>query len=271
MSNAQKITAEILAGADVCINGDRPWDLQVKNDKFYNRVLSGGSLALGESYLDGWWEVAKLDQFFAKVLAVGLDKKVRPSFALGAAWLKTKLLNPQRRAKAFEIGERHYDIGNDLYQAMLDGRMTYTCGYWKDLERIPANLDAAQEAKLDLVCKKIGLKAGDKVLDIGCGWGSFAKFAAEKYGATIVGVTVSKQQAELAKQLCAGWPIDIRLTDYREVNEQFDHIISLGMFEHVGEQNYRTYMEVVSRCLKDDGIFLLHTIGGNTSVSSTDP
>jgi cyclopropane-fatty-acyl-phospholipid synthase len=169
--------------------------------------------------------------------------------------------------KAFEVGEKHYDIGNDLYSRMLDKRMVYTCGYWKEAQ----NLDQAQEAKLDLVCRKIGLKPGQKVLDIGCGWGSFAKFAAEKYNAKVVGVTISKEQAEFASKLCNGLDVEIRIQDYRSVNEQFDHIVSLGMFEHVGYKNYKTFMRTAHKCLKDGGLFLLHTIGGNESVVSTDP
>ena len=111
--------------------------------------------------------------------------------------------------------------------------MVYTCGYWEDAR----NLDEVQEAKLDLVCKKIGLKKGDRILDIGCGWGSFAKYAAEKYNASVVGITVSVEQAALARELCKGLPVEIRVQDYREVDEQFDHIVSLGMFEHVGVKN----------------------------------
>jgi cyclopropane-fatty-acyl-phospholipid synthase len=180
---------------------------------------------------------------------------------------KARVMNLQKKSHAFNIGEKHYDIGNDLYTAMLDQRLTYTCGYWKDAD----NLDAAQEAKLDLVCRKLGLKEGDHVLDIGCGWGSFLKYAAEKYGVRGTGVTVSKEQKELADKLCEGLPIEIRLQDYRDVNEKFDHIMSLGMIEHVGYKNYRTYMEIAQKNLKDDGLFLLHTIGGNKTSRGTDP
>ncbi len=269
-SQPKQFAQELLAAADVQINGSRPWDMQVHNDDLYARVIAGGSLALGEAYMDGWWDAEALDQFFTRVLSAELEKKVRPSVSTAMAFAKAKISNAQRKQKAFEIGQRHYDIGNDLYQKMLDPRMVYTCGYWQGLDEEPKNLAAAQEAKLDLVCKKIGLQKGDRLLDIGCGWGSFAKFAAEKYGAEVVGVTVSKEQIELGKELCKGLPVDLRLMDYRDVTEQFDHIISLGMFEHVGVKNYRQYMEVAHRCLKDDGLFLLHTIGGNHSVSTTD-
>lgn len=262
---------EFLSQAGITINGSNPWDIQVEDERFYDRVLAGGSLAVGEAYMDGWWDAPQLDEFFARVLSAGLEKKIVPTGALLWEVVRSKIFNYQKKSRAFEIGKRHYDIGNDLYQAMLDKRLTYTCGYWKNLEQKPENLDAAQEAKLDLVCRKLGLKNGDMVLDIGCGWGSFAKFAAEKYGAKVTGITVSKEQAELARELCQGLPVEIKLIDYREVTGEFDHIVSLGMFEHVGYKNYREYMNVVSRCLKDSGLFLLHTIGGNQSATNTDP
>ena len=152
--------------------------------------------------------------------------------------LKARLVNLQSTSRAYNIGKKHYDIGNELYKNMLDKRMNYSCGYWKNSK----TLDQAQEAKLDLICKKVGLKPGMKILDIGCGWGSFVKFAAEKYKVKAVGITVSKEQAKLARELCKGLPIEIRLQDYRELNEKFDRIISIGMFEHVGPKNYKTYV-----------------------------
>ena len=258
---------QALKTADIEINGLRPWDLQVKNEAFYGRVLREGSLGFGEAYMDGWWECEQLDELICRLMSHDIKGQLKPNFAVMRDALLAVLTNRQNKKRAFQIGEAHYDAGNDLYKAMLDKRLVYTCGYWKDAK----SLDEAQEAKLDLVCKKIGLKAGQKVLDIGCGWGSFAKFAAEKYDAQVVGITVSREQKQLADELCKGLPVEIRLQDYREVDEKFDHIISLGMFEHVGYKNYRAYMEMARRCLKDEGIFLLHTIGGNKSVHSTDP
>jgi len=265
---AKEQTKKILALADIEINGSRPWDIQVKNEKLYSRIMSQGSMGLGESYMDDWWDVKELDEFFTKIISADIGRKIKPNIHTLLAYLKFNFLNLQKISRAFQIGERHYDVGNDLYQAMLDKRLTYTCAYW---DQGAKNLDQAQEAKLDLVCKKIGLKKGQQVLDIGCGWGSFAKFAAEKYGAKVVGITVSKNQVELGQKLCAGLPVEIRLQDYREVNEKFDHIISLGMFEHVGKKNYDTYMKAVARNLKDDGLFLLHTIGSNDSKEVIDP
>ncbi|MEA1970391.1 MAG: cyclopropane fatty acyl phospholipid synthase [Thermodesulfobacteriota bacterium] len=257
---------ELLSDVDVKINGFRPWDIKVHNEKLYQRVLSQGSMGLGEAYMDGWWDCDKLDEFFHKILSGGLDKKVR-NWKIVVQHLRASFLNPQRESRAFHIGEHHYDMGNELYKSMLDKRLTYTCAYWKDAK----TLDQAQETKLDLVAGKIGLKEGMKVLDIGCGWGSFARYAAEKYGAEVVGITVSKEQVRLGRELCEGLPVEIRLQDYRDVDEKFDHIVSLGMIEHVGQKNYRTFMEMAHHCLKDDGLFLLHTIGGNRSVKKCDP
>ncbi len=264
--NAKSKVREILAIAGITLNGSRSWDVRVHDERFYQRVLADGSLGLGEAYMDGWWDCKKLDEFFCHILRADLAYKIKPLGMLFSV-LKSKMFNLQRKSKAFVIGEKHYDIGNDLYKNMLDKRMAYTCGYWKNAK----SLDAAQEAKLDLVCKKLGLRAGDRVLDIGCGWGSFAKYAAEKYKARVVGITVSKEQVKLGRQLCKGLPVEIRLQDYRDVDEKFDHIVSLGMFEHVGVKNYRAYMEVASRCLKDDGLFLLHTIGSSTPSAVVDP
>ncbi len=252
--------------ADIRIDGERPWDIQVHNKKLYSRVLAGGSLALGESYMDGWWDCHQLDELFSRVLSAGLDRQVRSKREIWNV-VRAKIINLQSRTRAYEVGRKHYDIGNDLYQLMLDKNMAYSCGYWADAE----TLDQAQAAKLDLTCKKLGLKKGMKVLDIGCGWGSLAKFAAQNYGVEVVGITVSEEQLKLARERGHGLPVEYRLQDYRQLNEQFDRIVSIGMVEHVGEKNYRTYMGVVHRCMKPGGLFLLHTIGGNRSVHSTDP
>ncbi len=253
--------------ADIQINGNHPWDIQVKNENLYSRLLKNPSLNLGESYMAGWWDVQQLDKFFSKLLKANLDQKIRKSPQLLWQLGLNIIFNYQNKRHAFEVGEKHYDLGNNLYSAMLDSRKVYTCGYWKKA----TNLEEAQEAKLDLVCQKLNLKPGQKILDIGCGWGSFAKFAAERYGVEVVGITVSKEQAKLAQELCLGLPVKILLKDYRDLNEKFDHIVSLGMFEHVGPKNYRNFMQIVRRSLKDNGLFLLHTIGHDYSTTSLDP
>lgn len=264
---ARRAVEALLADAGIRINGPAPWDLKVHDERFYARVLGGGSLAAGESYMDGWWDVDRLDRFFERVFESGLENRLRHPVKLIWTWLRFGLLNPQSRRHAHEIGERHYDAGNDLFERMLDQRMVYSCGYWKEA----SDLDAAQEAKLDLICRKLELEPGMRLLDVGCGWGGLVGYAAERYGVEAVGVTVSKEQVTLARERCAGLPVDIRLADYREVNEPFDRIASVGMVEHVGWRNYRTFMATVRHCLKPGGLFLLHTIGSNRSVHVTDP
>jgi cyclopropane-fatty-acyl-phospholipid synthase len=267
-NNRYKNTAEnILAVAGIEINGGNPWDIRVHNDDFYKRVFTQGTLGLGESYMDGWWDCDRLDEFFCHVLRARLDVTIQKNWKLISSIILARLFNMQSRDRAFQVGEKHYDLGNDLFQNMLDNKMVYSCGYWNGA----VDINKAQENKLDLICRKLGLKSGNKVLDIGCGWASLVQYAAEKYGAEVVGITVSKEQVEYGNQLCKDLPVEIRLQDYRDVDEQFDYIVSVGMIEHVGYKNYRTYMEMAHRCLKDGGLFLLHTIGGNRSVTSTDP
>lgn len=267
-SKAKNVLLQMLESADIKINGNRAWDIQISNPDFYERVLSGGSLAFGESYMDGWWDCESLDKLFSKILEKRLDKIIEANFKLILpVIIKSKLFNPQKKSKAYVVGEHHYDIGNNVFSAMLDKGLNYSCGYWKGAK----TLDDAQIAKLDLVCRKMNFKHGMKVLDVGCGWGGFAKYAAEKYGVSVHGITVSREQVNFATQLCEGLNVKIELNDYRNLTEKFDRIISIGMFEHVGGKNYRTFMEVMLKCLKDDGLFLLHTIGRNTSVKSLDP
>lgn len=269
MKSAKETVEGMLREAGVTIGGTQPFDLQVRDERFYGRVLARGSLGLGEAYMDGWWDVLALDQFFAGVLRARLQRHL---FTAGVLFhiAKAAIFNRQTKNKAFEVAREHYDIGNDLFEKMLDSRMVYTCGYWSSPTGEAKTLTEAQEAKLDLVCRKIGLLKGQRVLDIGCGFGSFAKFAAERYGASVVGITVSEEQAAYARTNCAGLPVDIRVQDYRDVKEEFDHVVSLGMFEHVGHKNYETYFRMAQRCLKDGGLFLFHTIGGNRSVTVTD-
>ena len=261
---AKRVISDLLSQADIAIDGANPWDIVIKDDRFYQRVLSEKELGLGESYMDGWWDCKAMDQLIDRILKSKIDTRVKENWQTVLFILKTRLLNRQKRSRASIVGEQHYDLGNDFYTAMLDKRMNYTCAYWKNAK----NLDDAQEAKLDLVCQKINLKPGDTVLELGCGWGSFAKYAAEKYGAKVVALNISQQQMKLAAELCKGLPVELRLQDYREAKGTYDAVVSIGILEHVGYKNYRTYMEVVNRCLKDDGIAFIHTIGGNFSATS---
>ncbi|WP_304131906.1 cyclopropane fatty acyl phospholipid synthase [Ignavibacterium album] len=262
----KSVVQELLSLAGIEINGRNPWDIQVNDERFYKRAVTEAELGLGESYMDGWWDVEKLDEMIFRIVRADLQNKVRRNLKIALQLAGFYLINMQARHRAFIIGERHYDLGNDLFQNMLDKRMNYSCAYWKNA----ANLDEAQENKLELICKKLYLKSGMRVLDIGCGWGAFGKYAAEKYGVEVVGITVSKEQVSLGKELCKGFPVEIRLMDYRDLNEKFDRIVSVGMIEHVGYKNYRTYFEIANKCLNEDGLFLLHTIGEVRSVKNTD-
>lgn len=253
--------------AGIQINGSNPWDIQVHDSSLYANLFKNGSLAFGESYMNGLWDCEKLDELIFRIIRANIDSEVARDFRAIVYFLKSKFLNQQSANKVHEVARKHYDIGNDLFAAMLDKRMMYSCAYWNNAE----TLDQAQENKLELICQKLKLAPGQKVLDIGCGWGGFAEYAAERYQVEVVGITISNQQLELAKERCANLPIEIRLQDYRSLDEKFDKIVSIGMFEHVGYKNYSDYMRIVRNALKDDGLFLLHTIGGNISLTTIDP
>ncbi|MEX1258515.1 MAG: cyclopropane fatty acyl phospholipid synthase [Gemmatimonadota bacterium] len=264
---ARQIVQKRLLEAGVQVNGTAAHDPQVADARFYRRVLRDGSLGLGESYVEGWWETDAIDAFIHRIVAADLARRARRRGAWTAAsWIR-RLRNPQSRRRASRNARSHYEKGSGLFRAMLDRRMTYSCGYWKEAR----TLDEAQEAKLDLICRKLRLKEGATLLDIGCGWGSLVAYAAERYGVRATGVTVSPEQAEVARATCRGLPVEIRVQDYRGVNGQYDAVVSVGMFEHVGPRNYRTYMEVVRRSLAPDGLSLLHTITGNAQARAIDP
>lgn len=262
-----RIANELLSRAGIQVNGPSASDIQVKNPDFFKRVLQEGSLGLGESYMDGWWECDRLDVFFTKVLRAGLEKQLPRHLKDTLRIAGARLFNLQSKKRAWIVGKEHYDLGNDLFTRMLDPQMQYSCAYWKEAER----LEDAQIAKLRLICEKLQLKPGMRVLDIGCGWGGLAQFMAQHYAVSVVGVTISAEQQKLAQQRCMGLDVDIRLQDYRDLNDQFDRIVSVGMFEHVGPKNYDTYFTVVDRNLKPDGLFLLHTIGSRRTDHNVDP
>src|SRR3989344_2632232 len=253
-----------LRPAGIIINGPNPWDMQVHDPRLYGRVMRSGPLGLGEAYMDGgWWDCEALDEFFVRILHAKVNTGWQSQMWDAGLAVKHALTNMQSIAKSGIVGKQHYDVGNDLCERMLDPYMMYSCAYYG---RSAANLNDAQEDKLRLTCEKLRLERGMRVLDIGCGWGGFARFAAEHYGVEVVGLTISKEQAVLARERCKGLPVRILLKDYRELPPDiglFDRIVSIGMFEHVGPKNYRTYMEIAAKFLKERGLFLLHTIGGH--------
>jgi cyclopropane-fatty-acyl-phospholipid synthase len=257
------VVQALAAQAGITLDGARPWDIQVHHPAFYDRVLHSGSLGLGEGYMDGLWDAERLDDTLTRLLRADGDARLQAKGAwllrlrLALAVLRTRLVNRQAGRRAFTVGEQHYDVGNDLYRLMLDPTMSYSCGYWAAAE----DLAGAQRAKLDLICDKLGLRPGQRVLDVGCGWGGFAEHAARTRGVEVVGVTVSREQAKAARERCAGLPVDIRLQDYRAVAGDFDRVVSVGMFEHVGEKNYADFFARIRDWLEPEGLCLLQTIG----------
>ena len=256
----------IFLEADVIVDGDRPWDFKVRDRRVFGRLLADRSLGFGESYMDGWWDCERLDEMMERLFRSGIAKR-RLNWRLAGQILIAKLLNRQSRDRAAQVIDAHYDLGNELFEAMLDQNMVYTCAYWKGA----VDLEAAQIAKMDLVCRKLELKPGMRILDIGCGFGSFMKYAAETYGVSCAGYSLSRSQMEVARRRCTGLPVELVLEDYRHIRGTYDRVISIGMFEAVGVKNFRSYFEVIRNVLKPDGLALIHTIGGNVSNSMGDP
>ncbi|MGD0774280.1 MAG: cyclopropane fatty acyl phospholipid synthase [Candidatus Solibacter sp.] len=265
---AARKVAEVFALAGIEIGGRRPWDLQVHDQRFYPRLLAGGDLAAGESYMDGWWDAEALDEMCTRVHRANLP-------ALIGGWemfwlaLKSRVFNRQRRSQAGRVAHVHYDLGNDVYQAMLDRRMQYTCAYWQDA----ATLDQAQENKLHLICRKMQLQPGMTVLELGGGFGGLAHFMATQYGCRVAMYNISAAQVAHAREWCKGLPVRIEQKDYREAAREtgtFDRVVSVGLCEHIGQKNYRGFLDLTHRLLSPGGLFLLHTIGGNESYTCTD-
>lgn len=270
MSAKQEMTS-LLRAADIQVGGERPWDLKVHNEQLYSRVLAEGTLGAGEAYMDGWWDVEQLDEFFARLLRARLDRKIRTASMLGQILLR-RIANFQNRRRSRRVAEQHYDLSNRLYQAMLGPTMQYTCAYY-GAEGAEATLDQAQRAKLILIARKLHLQPGMRVLELGGGFGELARFLAAEYQCEVVSYNISSRQVEFARQLCEGLPVDIRQQDYRDAageSTQYDRVVSIGLMEHVGPKNYAGFFKLVKARLKDEGLALLHTIGGNISRTAAD-
>lgn len=260
---------DLLSVADVRLDGARSHDIRVHHPAFYTAVLQHGSRGLGDSYVNGHWDCERLDDCIHRLLAVDLNDRVKGMARLQLvfnAW-RARCWNLQSIRRAHQVAHRHYNIDNDLFVRMLDSRMIYSCAYWERAD----TLEQAQRDKLDMICRKLELTRGERLLDIGCGWGGLAAHAAQHYGVQVVGLTVSSAQQQMARERCRGLPVDIRLQDYRDLREPFDKIVSVGMFEHVGVKNYGTFFDVVRQSLAPNGLFLLHTIGSNVTTQGTDP
>lgn len=269
MVKLETIVKELLKQADVAIGGSRPQDITIHNQAIYGRVLRDRELGLGETYMDGWWDSAQLDEFIVRLLSADLESKLKlsPASIISgvASVVSTSLSNHQSVKKAKKNAEHHYNIGNDLYELMLDKRMIYSCGYWKNAR----TLDRAQENKLKLICEKLQLKKGMTLLDIGCGWGGFAEYAAKNYGVRVTGISPAAEQVKMARKRTKGLKVKIEQKDYRYVTGAFDRIVSIGMLEHVGVKNYPTFFQKCNQLLKPGGMMLHHTIGSNSPQSAT--
>ena len=267
MSKAEDVMTNLLAFADIRIDGARPWDIQVQDRRFFSRILASGTLGFGESYMDGWWDCEALDEMCCRAIRAGLEKRF--AFRLPNVWalLTALLANQQTPRRSRKVGRVHYDLSNDFFEAMLDPNMQYSCALFAEGD----DLASAQLRKLDWVCQRLRLRPGLRLLDIGCGWGGLARYAARHYGCQVVGITISQEQCRYAQRWCRGLDVEIQLRDYREVTERFDRVVSVGMVEHVGYKNYRTYMRAAARSLGEDGLFLCQGICGNFSRVHTDP
>ncbi len=267
--NAEQFVRNLLAKGGIGINGNQPWDMQVHDPNLYSRIIAEGTIGLGEGYMNRQWDCERLDEFFYRCVLHKLGKQLPISFGAAMLFLQSKYQNQQTKHRSLETVETFYDLPVEVFEVSFDTRLTGSCGYWKGAK----DLDEAQLLKQDLICRKIGLTAGSRVLDIGCGWGSFMGFAAEQYGAKCVGVTISGEQIAYAEKRYAGLPVEFRLQDYRDfkAEKKFDRVVSMGMFEHVGSKNYRRYFELARDAVKDDGLFLLHTIWQNKRSPAIDP
>lgn len=263
----QRRFERLLEPTDIRLGGDRPWDVQIHDDRLFARILATGTLGLGEAFMDGWWTCDAVDQMIFRAIRGGIGGRFGSPADI-ARVVHARVTNLQRGERAWTVGQQHYDLGNDLYEAMLDPRMIYSCGYWATAN----DLAQAQTDKLALIANKLQLEPGMRVLDIGCGWGGLAEYLAADRGCIVVGVTVSVEQAVLARERCAELPVEIRTQDYRDIDERFDRVVSVGMFEHVGHRNHATFFDVVRRSLGAyDDIALLHTIGRLDTAVKLDP
>src|SRR5437660_10866486 len=267
MSRVQDVMTNLLALADIRINGARPWDIQVPDRRFFSRILASGTLGLCVAYMDGWWDCDALDEMCYRAIRAGLEKRFAFRLPNVLALLTALLANQQTLRRSRKVGRVHYDLSNDLFEAMLDPNMQYSCALFAGGD----DLASAQLGKLDWICERLRLRPGLRLLDIGCGWGGLARHAARHFGCQVVGITISQEQFDYAQRWCRGLDVEIQLRDYREVTGQFDRAVSVGMVEHVGYRNYRAYMQAAAHSLGEDGLFLCQGICGNVSRVHTDP
>jgi cyclopropane-fatty-acyl-phospholipid synthase len=259
--------AESLESVGVEINGPNPWDIQVYDERVFCRIQQDNSLGLGESYMDGWWDCAQIDEMFCRLLRGGLKNKIGGNWQHLVSRFPGLVFNLHSRSRSHIAARPHYDLDNDLFFSFLDSRHQYSCGYFQGTD----DLDEAQEKKLDFICQKLNLSPRDRILDLGCGWGGLARYAARHRGSNVTAVNDSQAQLSYAREICKDLPVRFIDHDYRSIGGAYDKIVSVGMFEHVGSKNQRVLMDVAHRSLKRNGLFLLQSIGCDESRSHSDP
>lgn len=263
----------IAVAADIRFDGQRPWDLQVHDSQFFGELVRRGSLALGEGYVAGQWDCDQLDELINRLLRVRANQPLSLRGAISAAVerLRDQLINPQSLARAFRVGRQHYDIDHRVYAATLDRRLVYSCGHWQEA----SSLEEAQLQKLERICRKLQMQPGQRLLDVGCGWGSLAAHAAEHHGVRVTAITVSAAQYLWVREHYGHLPIQVELCDYRSLpgllRGRFERIASVGMFEHVGQRNHPCFFRCMQQLMEADGLLLLHTIGHAGPRGGTDP
>jgi cyclopropane-fatty-acyl-phospholipid synthase len=265
--SSKDVATQILQAAGIPLNGAEPWSIHVHNEKLWDRVLSQRQLGFAESYMDGWWDCKQLDVALTKLLSINVLDLMKPSPSLAFHALRSNIRNNQTKRRAAANAKHHYNIGNDLYSRMLDSEMVYSCAYWAKAQ----TLGEAQAAKFDLICRKLELQPGMRLLDIGSGWGGFLRYAVKNYGVVGTGISPADNQISLAREKSAGLDITFIQQDYRDLTGQFDRIVSVGMMEHVGPKNYKVFFSKCDELLTSDGRMLHHTISSNLTKQTTDP
>lgn len=248
--------------------GDQSADLQaqlmINHPGFYKRILTGGSIAAGEAYVDGWWDspdLTKVVQVLARNLPI-LDKlEAKVGWMTALAEKISHKIRRNNKDNARENISAHYDLGNALYSLFLDSKMLYSCAIYRSEQD---DLLTAQTHKMDRLCRQLDLKPTDHLLEIGTGWGALAIHAAKHYGCRVTTTTISKEQYDWAKECVEqqglGDKITLLLDDYRDLTGQYDKVVSVEMVEAVGKEYLTTYIKKCQSLLKPGGLLALQTI-----------
>lgn len=266
---------EVVVAGNAACEDDDTVVLRVHRERFFARVLGEGNLGLGESVMDGdvTVERGEMWQFLTALVRNRVDRKIRGDWRAVLAVLRVQAANLLRRHQWRQV-QQHYDLGDDLFESFLDSTMTYSCGY----ARTPDDsLEDMQHQKLDRICRKLDLRTGDRLLDIGCGFGGLLSHAARDYGAIGVGITTSRRHCEggNARIARAGLADRVRLElrDHRTIETlgRFDKVVSVGMLEHLPRVEYGRYFRAIAGALESHGLGLVHVIGCTTTSNDHDP